>query len=221
MRALLAAVLALALAIGPARAATILHLSATATVHVVPDELAAELAAEAHASAPALAQSEVNAMISQALTTAGAASSVTAATGAYSVWYASDPRPQWQARQTLVLTAHDGPTLLALVGQLQGQGLAVSALGWQLAENTEAAAEEKAQLLALAELKGRAEAAAKVLGMRFAGFQRVWLTPAGPTVPIQPMALMAARGVPPSAVPAETQVAATVEADVTLDPANP
>ncbi len=220
MRAIAAGV-ALVLLIGPARAATILHLSATASVHAMPDELDAELAAAAQASAPAAAQNDVNAMIGKALAAARAVSAVTASTGAYSVWYVTDPHPEWQARQTLLLSAHDGPALLGLVGQLQGQGLAVSALGWQLAEQTMAAAEEKAQAMALAQLKGRAEAAAKVLGMRFAGFRQVWLTPPGRSVPIQPMALMAARGVAPNAVPAETSVAATVAADVTLDAVQP
>jgi uncharacterized protein len=221
MRNILAAGFALALLIGSARAATILHLSATASVQTMPDELTAELAAEAHESAPAVAQTDVNAMIRRALAAAHAVSAVTTSTGAYSVWYVTDPHPEWQARQTLVLTAHDGPALLGLVGQLQAQGLAVSSLGWQLAAKTMEAAQDKAQLMALAQLRGRAEAAAKVLGMRFAGFQEVWLTPAGPTSPIQPMALMAARGVPPSAIPAESAVVASVAADVVLDPAQP
>ncbi len=216
MRTSLAAFLALLLLIGPARAATILHLSATATVQVVPDELDAELAAESAAASPVAAQNAVNAMIGKALAAARAVPAVTASTGAYSVWYVTDPHPAWQARQTLVLSAHDGAALLGLVGKLQGAGLAVSSLGWQLAAETAQKAREQAQAIALAQLKGRAEAAAKVLGLHFAGFREVWLNPPSPSL-IQPMMLMAARGAPPNAVPAETTVAATVEADVTLE----
>jgi uncharacterized protein len=203
----------------PARAATILHLSTTASVKVMPDELDAELAAEAGAPTPAAAQNAVNGMISKGLATARAISAVTTSTGAYSVWYVTDPHPEWRAQQTLALSARDGTALLNLVGQLQAQGLAVSSLGWQLADKTEAAARDRAQTMALAALKGRAEAAAKVLGMRFAGFLQVWLTPPASPLPIQPMGLMAARVAPPNAVPAETTVAATVQADVTLAPA--
>ena len=218
MRGLSAALLAVAFIGGPvsARAATILHLSATATVQAMPDELDAELAAEAGAASPVAAQNEVNAMIGKALAAARAVSAVTASTGAYSVWYVTDPHPSWQARQTLALSAHDGAALLGLVGQLQGEGIAVSSLGWRLAAETEQKAREKAQAMALAALEGKAEAAAKVLGLHFAGFREVWLNPPAPGS-IQPMMLMAARGTPPNAVPAETSVAATVEADVTLE----
>jgi predicted secreted protein len=220
IRPIAAAGVALLLLIGPARAATILHLSATATVQAMPDQLDAELAAETSAASPVAAQNEVNAMIGKALAAARAVSAVTVSTGAYSVWYVTDPHPSWQARQTLVLSAHDGVSLLALVGQLQGEGLAVSSLGWQLAAATAEKAREKAQAMALAMLKGKAEAAAKVLGLRFAGFREVWLNPASPS-PIQPMMLMQARAAPPNAVPAETSVAATVEAEVTLDGGTP
>ncbi|HTU55643.1 MAG TPA: SIMPL domain-containing protein [Acetobacteraceae bacterium] len=216
IRPIAAASVAFLLLIGPARAATILHLSATATVQVVPDQLDAELAAEVTAASPVAAQNDVNAMIGKALKSARAVSVVTASTGTYSVWYVTDPRAAWQARQTLVLRAHDGASLLGLVGQLQDQGLAVSSLGWQLAAETARKAREQAQAIALAQLKGRAEAAAKVLGLSFAGFREVWLNPPSPS-PIQPMMLMQARGAPPNAVPAETSVAATVEAAVTLE----
>ncbi len=206
--------------VGPARAATtILHLSATASVKAMPDELDAELTAEAGAHGPAEAQNAVNTMIGKGLAAAQAVPAVTTSTGSYSVWYVTDPHPEWRAQQSLVLSARNGPALLGLVGQLQAQGLAVSSLGWRLADETGKRASERAQVIALAMLKGRAEAAAKVLGMRFAGFREVWLTPRVPPLPIQPMALMAARAAVPNAVPAETTVTATVEADVTLEPA--
>jgi len=204
---------------GPAgAAATILHLSASASVKAMPDELDAELAAEAGAHGPAAAQNAVNAMIDKGLAAARAVSAVTASTGSYSVWYVTDPHPEWRAQQSLVLSARDGPALLGLVGQLQAQGLAVSSLGWRLADETQAAASGKAQVMALAMLKGRAEALAKVLGLRFVGFREVWLTPRVPPLPIQPMALMAAREAVPNAVPAEATVTVTVEADATLEP---
>jgi uncharacterized protein len=219
MRHAAAAGLALAVlaAVVPARAATVLHLSATSTVTVMPDELHAELAATSSADSPVKAQAAVNAMMSVALATARATAGVTASTGPYSVWHATEPRDRWQASQMLVLTATDGTALLGLVGTLQGQGLAVSELGWQLGEKTATAAREKAEAIAVGKLKGRAEAVARLLGLHFAGFRQVWLTPPE-RLPIQPMALMAARAMPPpSAVPAETAVTATVQADAMLE----
>jgi len=208
--------LALLFAAGPARAATVLHLSASATVRIMPDRLGASLVAEAARSTPVEAQAAVNLMVRQALATARAVSSVTTSTGSYSVWYVADPHPQWRANQALILTGTDGPALLGLVGRLQGDGLAVSDLAWSLAPKTAAAAHDKAEALALAALKGKAERAAKLLGMSFVGFRQVWLNPEG--LPVQPMAMMAARAVPPpSAVPAESSVTATVTAEADLE----
>lgn len=219
MNCLVAASFALALLIGAgsAGAATILHLSSSATVKVMPDQLDATLAAEAGADTPVQAQAAVNAMVSRALAQAGAVSAVTASTGSYTVWHVGDPHPGWRAQQTIRLTATDGPALLALVGTLQADGLAVSSLAWSLKEQTDEAAHDKAEAMALIGLKAKAERAAKLLGLHFAGFRTVWLVPPeGP--PPRPMALMAARAMPePSAVSGEASVTATVTAEAKLD----
>lgn len=219
LNGLVAALFALALlgAAGPAYAATILHLSSSATVMVMPDQLEATLAAEVGADTAVKAQADVNAMVSQALAQARAVSAVTASTGSYTVWHVGDPHPGWQARQTIDLTATDGPALLGLVGTLQADGLAVSSLAWGLKEQTAEAAHAKAEQMALAALKARAVRAAKLLGMHFAGFRTVWLIPPEGPQP-RPMAMMAARAIPgPSAVAGETSVTATVTAEVRLD----
>lgn len=203
-----------------ARAATILHLSASATVNVVPDELHANLSAEASADSPVKAQAAVNTAMAAALATARQASDVTVSTGAYSVWQITEPRAQWHANQTIALVSQDGPKLLALVGTLQGMGLAVSELVWQPTTKTATAARETAEATALAALRGRAEAAAKLLGLKFTGFREVWLN-VPERQPIQPMAMIAARAMPaPSAVPAEVPITATVQAEATLEPAS-
>lgn len=209
--------LALLIAAAPARAATILHLSSSATVKVMPDQLEATLAAEVGAPTPVQAQAAVNAMVSRALAEVRAVSAVTASTGGYSVWHVSDPHSEWRASQAINLSATDGPALLGLVGTLQADGLAVSSLAWTLKDETAEAAQDKAQSMALTALKGKAERAAKLLGMHFAGFRRIWLTPPeGP--PMRPMPMMAARAMPePSAVPGATSVTATVTAEARLD----
>ncbi len=219
LNSLVAASFALALLVAalPARAATILHLSSSATVKVMPDELQATLAAEIGAATPVEAQAAVNALVSRALVQVRAVSAVTASTGSYSVWHISDPHPEWRASQTIALSATDGPALLGLVGTLQADGLAVSSLAWNLKEETATGAYEKAEMMALAGLKAKAERAAKLLGMHFAGFRAVWLTPPEGPSP-RPMAMMAARAMPePNAVPGETSVTATVTAEARLD----
>ncbi|MGH7056687.1 MAG: SIMPL domain-containing protein, partial [Acetobacteraceae bacterium] len=204
-----------------ARAATILQLSASATVMVTPDELEARLSAAATGATAALAQGAVNAMMGEALAAARKVAKVDVSTGAYSVWHVSEPHPKWRASEALVLVSRDGPALLGLVGALQTQGLAVSELSWRLAASTEAAAREKAEVEAIAKLKARAEAVAKLLGLRFSGFREVWLNP--PTVPpVRPMAMAAARAMPaPQAVAALAAVRATVKAEAALKASAP
>lgn len=200
----------------PAAAATILHLSASATVKQMPDELTATLSANGQAATPAEAQAAVNAMVTKALAAARAESTVTVSTGSYSVWQVTDPHPAWHASQSIVLSASDGPVLLDLVGTLQGDGLAVSELAWRLTPDTEKQAHRKAESMALTRLKEKAEQTAKLLGMHFAGFRQIWLAqPAEP--PPRPIAMMAARTIAePNAVPAEASVTATVTAEATL-----
>ncbi|MGH7188042.1 MAG: SIMPL domain-containing protein [Acetobacteraceae bacterium] len=213
-----AASLALALiAAVPAVAATTLHLSASATVRAMPDELEATLSANAEAPAPAAAQAAVNAMVSRALQAARAVAAVTVSTGSYSVWQITNPHPSWHASQNLVVSAGDGTAVLDLVGTLQQDGLAVSSLEWRLKPETEKNAHDQAETMALAALKQKAERTAKLLGMHFAGFRQIWLTE--PPTPPRPMAMMAARAMPePNAVPAEASVTATVTAEATLVP---
>lgn len=216
---LIAASLALTLQFvaSPATAATILHLSSSATVKVMPDQLTATLAAEANAVTPADAQATVNTMISKTLALVHSIGSVTASTGSYSVWHVSDPQSEWRATQTINLDTTDGRVLLSLVGTLQSNGLAVSSLAWNLQRQTAEKAQDKAEAMAIAALRDKAERAAKLLGMHFAGFRTVWLTPPE-GFPPHPAAMMQGRAMPePNAVAGETSVTATVTAEARLD----
>ena len=58
---------------------------------VQPDELAADLAAEASAATPQDAQARVNAAITAALAMARGTAGVAVATGRYSVWQVREP----------------------------------------------------------------------------------------------------------------------------------
>jgi predicted secreted protein len=184
-----------------------------------PDELVATLRAEATAATAAAAQQAVNSAMAAALARARQVTDVTASTEGYTAWQATQPQ-RWQASQTLTLRSHDGPALLTLVGELQQKGLAIGELSWQLSHEASRAARDQAMRDALSALRGRADAAAGLLGLRFESFQRVSIAMPQP-VPIMPRAMMAmaaAAPTPPSAQAEDIPVSATVDADAVLAP---
>ena len=208
-----------------AAAATVLHLSETAHIAVHPDELAASLSLEGTGATPVAAQAQVNAGIAKALEQAKAAQGVTVSTGYYRVWQTVKPANEWHASQQVDLKQKgDGVTLLKLVGTLQGQGLALQQLGWQVAPETARRAQADATKAALGALRGRAEAAADILGLRFVSFRQVNLEPDRPMPAPFPraMAMTAAAAMPtPSAEAADVDIEATVSADADLEPKSP
>jgi predicted secreted protein len=214
-----------ALLAGPAAAETLLRLAETAEVKVHPDELDAALRAEADAPNAAEAQARVNAAMERALSQAKQAG-VVAATGFYQVWPTGTPATSWHATQSLALHSGDGPKLLGLVAALQGEGMALQNLAWQLAPETRRHALAEATKQALAGLRQRAEEAAGVLGLRFASFREVRLdntAPPPPMVPFRAMAVGASvrSAPPPSAEAEDATVSARVEADAVLDAPHP
>ncbi len=218
-RSTLLAAAAMLAACGPALADTILHLSDTETVMAHPDELVATLRVEASAASAAATQQVVNNVMAAALARARQVAGVTAATQGYTVWQATQPQ-RWQASQILMLRSHDGPALLTLVGELQQKGLATSELSWQLSPEASRTARDQALREALGALRGRAEDAAGLLGLRFDSFQRVSIATPQP-MPILPRAMMAmaaAAPKPPSAQAEDIPVSAEAEADAVLVP---
>ncbi|MDE2005619.1 MAG: SIMPL domain-containing protein [Rhodospirillales bacterium] len=201
----------------PAHAAgTKLSLSETASVQAAPDEVVTVLRVSAAAPSAAVAQAGVNRTMAAALGEARKQAGLTISTGGYSTWQRPPGSPGgggWTANQDLTLTTHDGAGLLHLVGRLQGQGLAVESLAWTLSPLARRAAEAKAMAQAIGALRGRAEQAAALLGLRFVGFRSVTLG-APPSVLPRPMFAGAALAAapPPSAVGAALSVSATVAA---------
>jgi len=220
MRAPMVLLAALLLA-APANASeTLLRLSETAHVTVQPDELAATLRAEAAAPTSAAAQARVNALIAKALETAKATPGIVVSTGGYSVWQRRDAPVQWNAAQAIVLRGADGERVLALVGTLQGQSLAVGGLSWQVSPPAARKAQADATRMALAALHGRADEAAAVLGMTFSGFREIRLDGQRQPIPMLSRAMPApmanAEASPPRAEAQDVDITATVEADVVL-----
>ena len=212
--------LALIAAAPAAAAPTLLNLSATASVSVPPDELSASLRATATAPGAERAQAEVNRAVAAALATVRAVPGVHATTAGYATWQhplGSPGGDGWQASQSLLLKAHDGPALLRLLGSLQSQGLAVEQLAWELSAPAQQAAHDRATDDALGRLRAWAASAARVLGLRFGSFRSVRL---GPPPVVMPRPLFAsAAGPQPSAAATDIAVRATVSAEVVLLPA--
>jgi predicted secreted protein len=204
----------------PAAADTLLRLSETAHISVHPDELAASVRSEATGATPAEAQAQVNAAIAHAIAQANQVASVTTSTGFYQVWQSTQPTTEWHAGQAIELRSRDGTAMLKLVGDLQGQGLALQGLNWQVSRDASQHARAEATKAALAGLRGRAEAAAAILGLRFQSFREVDLNPnrAGPQplARAMPMAMAASAMPTPTAEAQDVDIDATVEAEAVL-----
>lgn len=206
---------------------TILRLTESATVMAMPDQLDAVLRAEAAAPTGPEAERRVNDLMHDALETAKKLPGVSVSTGNYNVWRngpaAGDRTERWQAGQSLSLTGKDGEALLKLIGDLQQKGLVQSSLAWRLSRDAEAAARKDATKTALSALRGRADEAAALLGMRFDAFREVRLDSVTPPMMPRQMAVMrgAAGAVPaprPVAEAEELPVTASAEADIVLKP---
>ena len=208
----------------PAAADTILHLSETGRVMVRADEVSATLRAEAAAPGAEAAQAQINAMMGRALALARQASGVRVSTGTYEVAQQSIPgggnrpvRTEWRGSQTLELQSGDGPVMLALVGRLQSDGLAVSRLAWDVSEEAARRARTEATRQALSGLRAAAEAAADTLGLRFHGFREIRLESARPMPVAQALAAAMPASMPaPSAATEDVPVDAVAQGEAVL-----
>lgn len=199
---------------------TVLHLSATGSVQVAPDQLAAELVAQSTSPSAAMAQRQVNALMANGMKAAQAIAGVDARAVGYSVTPGDDKHATWIAQQTLELRGADGPALLDLAGKLQERGLALASLDWQLSRPVRLKAHEEASTAALKELQTQAGSAAATLGMHVDHLQDVRMDEASLRPrQLTPMLAAASRmSTPPQASAAPEEVTAQVSADVLLRP---
>ena len=206
----------------PANAPPILHLAETATIKVAPSLLVADLVASADAPIAVTAQRRVNGLMAQASGLAGKVSGVQAVFQDYSTSFvdrASGVPAHWLANQTLEVRSTGSEALLTLVGHLQGLGLTIGNLGWQVPQDVLDAAGRKARLKALSQLRQEASDAANTLSLTVAGYQDVDLTGGNnPPTPFfaRPRPMMMAAMAAPIATPDSQSVSATVSADVLL-----
>ncbi len=237
MRPLLAVVPALALLASSALAAdtsapnsvTIIHLSEKAERLMARDHLRAGLAVEVTGPVASQVQAEINRRMEAALAKAKAVATVKVSSGGYSVYPQRDPgKPTvWHGQQTLNLESDAPADLLALMGDLQSQGLVAQGLTFEVKDETLREAQDGLTADALAQLRARAEKVAADLNMTVQQIRDVTVGNAEggarPPMPVFAMraGVAAAPAPPPVAEPGDAQVSVTVQADVWLAPKGP
>lgn len=197
---------------------TVLQLNHTVSMAVPPDELLAMLRAETVAPSATEAQSRLNALSRSAAALAEPVKEVRFATIGYQVNRMA-PAPQertgqWRATQSFRLTSADAAALLNLAGAMQQKGVAVVAMQWRLAPDTDRKVRQAVARDVLRTLKDRTTDAAEALGMNFSHFRNIQLDgdDSGPSPRAAPMMARAAEA--PGIVGAQDDIIVTATAQV-------
>lgn len=204
---------------------TVIHLTEKADRMMARDRLRAGLAVEVTGPVAQQVQAEINRRMEAALAKAKSVTTVKAETGGYSVYPQRDPGkpPLWHGQQTLNLMSDAPADLLALMGDLQQQGLATQGLTFEVAEETLRKAEDGLTAEALAALRQRADKVAGDLGMSVQQIRDITVGNAegGARPPFPMMRAAAAAAPPPVAEPGDAQISVTVQAEIWLAPKGP
>jgi predicted secreted protein len=203
---------------------TVLHLSEAADRAIRRDRLRVQLRVEATAANAKQVQAEINRRMASALTKVKAVAGIKPETGSYSVYEERQQNvpSRWRGVQSLSLLDHDFAELLTLVGDLQNDGLAVSALAFELSPEAARAAQDELTNEALNRLRERAERIAMELHLSFQRYRDVRVGNVGGErpVPLRAMAMAAdaKQAAPPVGEAGDAMVQVSVDADVVLGP---
>jgi uncharacterized protein len=201
---------------------TVIHLTERAERLMARDRLRAGLAVEVTGPVAQQVQAEINRRMEAALAKAKSVSTVKAETGGYSVYpERSSAKPTlWHGQQTLNLVSDAPADLLALMGDLQQQGLATQGLTFEVKEETLRKAEDGLTADALVALRQRADKVAGDLGMTVQQIRDITVGNADGGVRPLPMmrAASTASAPPPVAEPGDAQVSVAVQAEIWLAP---
>lgn len=204
----------------------VVTVTAAATATVANDRLQAWLRAEAENPSPAVAASQVNAIVAKALAAARSYPAVKVATTGYSTQQIVEKgKPsRWRVTQTVSLDSADFTAAATLITRLQDEdGLLFSGMGFSLGDKTRRDAEDGVTRQAIRSWQSRAEQAAQGLG--FGGWRpghvTVQASDGGRVYPTM-MRAQASPGFAPAPVALEagtTDVTVTVTGEATLDQA--
>jgi uncharacterized protein len=226
-------VIAAALSAPPAAAAapppppddgmTVLHLTESADRAIRRDRLRVQLRVETTAGNAKQVQADINRRMASALAKVKAVAGVKPETGSYSVYEERQQNvpSRWRGSQSLSLIDQDFAELLALVGDLQNDGLAVASLAFELSPEAARVAQDELTNEALNRLRDRAERIAMELHLSFQRYRDIRIGNVGGDrpVPMRAMAMAAAAPAPPPVGEAgDAMVQVSVDADVVLAP---
>jgi predicted secreted protein len=204
---------------------TVIHLTERAERLMARDRLRGGLAVEVTGPVAQQVQAEINRRMEAALAKAKSVSTVKAETGGYSVYpERSSGKPTlWHGQQSLNLSSDAPADLLALMGDLQQQGLTTQGLTFEVKEESLRKAEDGLTAGALAALRERAGKVAADLGMTVQQIRDVTVGNAegGARPPMPLMRAAAASASSPVAEPGDAQVSVTVQAEIWLAPKSP
>jgi predicted secreted protein len=198
----------------------LVSLNAEADREIPNDLLTATLVAEAEGADPAQLADGVNRAMQRALSTAVAAKSVKAQSGAYQTIpiYDKNRVARWRVRQELRLESADFAAATELIGKLQAS---LMVTGMTL--SVSAAARRKAENALIAEALAAFEERARVVrdAMKAKGYRmRDLQVSAGGNPPPRPMLAMAARtlqeGAPPAVEAGTTRLVVNVSGTIQL-----
>jgi len=219
--ALVAALIAGAPAI--AQDKVMLQLGESAERVVAQDRIRAHLRVELGGNDPRALQGRVNQAMAVALDKVKAIAAVKAETQGYFVYEDKTMKrgQRWWGSQSLTLASFESAALLALVGQLQEDGLLVQGLGYELAPETRRKIERELVPEAIQRIKDTAATVARSLDLPKVEVVKVRLGETqAPPIPRfgAPAMAMAERAqiAPPVAEPGEATVTVRIEAEVTL-----
>jgi predicted secreted protein len=206
--------------------ATLLHLSEPAQRLVARDQLHTVLRVEAVDADAAKLQADINHRLAAALAKVKSVATLRVETSGYSVYPESGPSVvsktrtnQWRGSASLSLIGQDAAPLLALVGELQKDGLVLSSLAYELTPAAARTVEGELTDQALARVNERAAKIAATLGLSVERIRDLRVGNALGTQPIPRVfaGQMATASAPaPVAEPSEATVTVTVDADFVL-----
>lgn len=219
---LLSPPLALAQTAGaPPDNSTVLHLTEEAQRMMPRDRLHAVLRVDSTDQDAAKLQGEINRRMQAAVARAKTVAGITLSTGGYFV-YQERPEgepPRWHGSASLTLISRDAAPLLTLVGGLQQDGLAISALTYELTPEAVHSAEDALTAEALKRLKERGQRIADDLGLAVGRLRDVHVgnaTGEAPVPHILARSAFSAAAAAPVAEPGQATVTVSVSAEIEL-----
>lgn len=195
-----------------------------ATREVANDWVVARLSVVAEGKEPAAVANDVNTRMKSALTTARRADDVEVRSGAYVTQpvYDDGRVVRWRARQEIRLEASDVDRLSKLIGQLQGESVALSGIEFSVRRETREQLSKELTQEALAAFRARAEVIAKSMGAKDWSLIRLSVGQSGAARPMRRMQHEArmssmAQAAPPDFEAGTSEIQIQVDGSVELD----